>query len=155
MIILLPPFKQYYTICSLAELPAGHVVFKACGNKAWSTDIKQHWLRAMCLQLVCEGRPHTDLLTDYDATGADQADLFLQGHPGASLCISPHIRPGVWGLRLAVAAAAAAPLPRTLGHPEAPSSVSHVFCGPGDKGDASLPSLPICKWSVKADTFSE
>lgn len=79
-----------------------------------------------------------DALTDYNATGADQADLFFQSHPGASSRILPLGRPGVWGLRLSGPPAAAAPLPRTLGHP-----VQRVplLCAPVDWGSGCLLGL--------------
>lgn len=55
-----------------------------------------------------------ELLTDDNAAGADETDLLFQSHTGTG------IFPRVWRwtrpLRLTVAAAGAATLPRTLGH---------------------------------------
>ena len=58
-------------------------------------------------------------LTYYDATGAEETDLFFQSHPGAPPSISARSRWAVCGLRLA-----AAPLPWTRCHPQVRASVS-------------------------------
>lgn len=92
---------------------------------------------------IGDGKPLRNLLTYYNATGADKADLFLQSHPGASSSMFIRLRQLTLTAPATAAAAAAAPLPRTHGHPEA-SCPQSLFCGPGNEGSASPLSLPGC-----------
>ena len=91
---------------------------------------------------IGDGKPLRNLLTYYNATGADKADLFLQSHPGASSSMFLRARRLTLTAPAAAAPAAAAPLPRTHGHPEA--RCPPLFCGPGNEGSASPLSLPGC-----------
>ena len=91
---------------------------------------------------IGDEKPLRNLLTYYNATGADKADLFLQSHPGVSSGGFLWVRRLTLTAPAAAAAAAAAPLPRTHGHPEA--GCPPLFCGPGNEGSASPLSLPGC-----------
>lgn len=63
-----------------------------------------------------EWKDHMDRLTHYNTTGAEKSYLLLQSHIGASFCLFPGALLGVCGIRV-TDPAAAAPVPRTLGHP--------------------------------------